>query len=128
MASLIFSERRAPGRRFAPRQVVLLSKRSLARLHGKAGREARFAGLFFQHRLILINDIWLGLAILGFASSAASHGRKHPRGHPGRERGGGTDEAQRPQALAQSSAHLISWFIWFSLAAFALTAMLSGNG
>src|SRR5205814_8033027 len=30
------------------------------------------AGLFFQHRLILINDIWLGLAILGFASSAAS--------------------------------------------------------
>jgi hypothetical protein len=46
--------------------VVLLSGRSLARLHGKAGREARFAGLFFQHRLILINDIWLGLAILGF--------------------------------------------------------------
>jgi hypothetical protein len=24
--------------------------------------------------------------------------------------------------------HLISWFIWFSLAAIALTAMLSGNG
>jgi hypothetical protein len=37
-------------------------------------------------------------------------------------------EARRPQALAQSSAHLISWFIWFSLAAIALTAMLSGNG
>src|SRR5262249_38371387 len=50
----------------APRQVVLLSGRSLAWLHGKAGREARFAALFFQHRLILINDIWLGLAILGF--------------------------------------------------------------
>ena len=25
-----------------------------------------FAALFFQHRLILINDIWLCLAILGF--------------------------------------------------------------
>ena len=37
-------------------------------------------------------------------------------------------EAQRPQAPAQSSEHLISWFIWFSLAASALTAMLSGNG
>jgi len=37
-------------------------------------------------------------------------------------------EAQRPQALAQSSAHLISWFIWFSLAVLALTAMVSGNG
>jgi hypothetical protein len=35
-------------------------------LHGKSGREARFAALFFQHRLILINDIWLGLAILAF--------------------------------------------------------------
>jgi hypothetical protein len=50
----------------APRQVVLLSRRSLARLDGKAGREARFAALFFQRRLILINDIWLGVAILGF--------------------------------------------------------------
>src|SRR5262249_40577658 len=49
-----------------PRQVVLLSGRSLARLHGKAAREARFAGLFFQHRLISINDIWLGLAILAY--------------------------------------------------------------
>ena len=37
-------------------------------------------------------------------------------------------EAQRPQAPAQSSEHLISWFIWVSLAAIALTAMLSGNG
>jgi hypothetical protein len=37
-------------------------------------------------------------------------------------------EAQRPQALARSSAHLISWFIWFSLAVLALTAMVSGNG
>jgi len=37
-------------------------------------------------------------------------------------------EAQRPRAPAQSSAHLITWFIWFSLAAIALTAMLSGNG
>ena len=37
-------------------------------------------------------------------------------------------EAQRPQAAAQSSVNLISWFIWFSLAAIALTAMLSGNG
>jgi hypothetical protein len=37
-------------------------------------------------------------------------------------------EAQRSQALAQSSAHLISWFIWFSLAVLALAAMLSGNG
>jgi hypothetical protein len=37
-------------------------------------------------------------------------------------------EAQRPQVLAQSSAHLISWFIWFSLAVLALTAMVSGNG
>jgi len=49
-----------------PPQVVLLSGRSLARLRGKAAREARFAGLFFQHRLILINDIWLGLAILSY--------------------------------------------------------------
>ena len=37
-------------------------------------------------------------------------------------------EAQRPQAAAQSSVNLISWFIWFSLAAIALTAMLSGDG
>ena len=37
-------------------------------------------------------------------------------------------EAQRRQAAAQSSVNLISWFIWFSLAAIALTAMLSGNG
>jgi hypothetical protein len=37
-------------------------------------------------------------------------------------------EAQRPQVPAQSSVHLISWFIWFSLAAIALSAMLSGNG
>jgi hypothetical protein len=37
-------------------------------------------------------------------------------------------EAHRPQALAQSSVRLISWFIWFSLAVIALTAMLSGNG
>jgi hypothetical protein len=37
-------------------------------------------------------------------------------------------EAQLPQAAAQSSVHLISWFIRFSLAAIALTAMLSGNG
>jgi len=47
MASLIFSELRAPGRRFARPQVVLLSGRSFARLHGKVGREAWFAGLFF---------------------------------------------------------------------------------
>ena len=37
-------------------------------------------------------------------------------------------EAHRPQAIAQSSAHLISWFIWFSLAVLALTAMVTGNG
>ena len=37
-------------------------------------------------------------------------------------------ESQRPQAGAQSSAHLISWFIWFSLAVLALIAMVSGNG
>jgi len=37
-------------------------------------------------------------------------------------------EARRAQDPAQSSARLISWFIWFSLAAIALTAMLSGNG
>ena len=67
MASLIFSERRAPGRRFArpPPSGPPIGTQPRA-LHGKAGREARFAALFFQHRLILINDIWLCLAILGF--------------------------------------------------------------
>src|SRR6516225_1172244 len=67
MASLIFSERRAPGRRFArpPPSGPPIGTQPRA-LHGEAGREARFAALFFQHRLILINDIWLCLAILGF--------------------------------------------------------------
>ena len=88
MASLISSERRAPGR---TRQVVLLSGRSLARLHGKAAREARFAGLFFQHRLILINDIWLGLAILGFCFLSCITVLMVESIHPGRERGGGTE-------------------------------------
>ena len=65
MASLIFSERRAPGRRFArpPPSGPPIGTQPRA-LHGKAGREARFAALFFHHRLISINDIWLGLAIL----------------------------------------------------------------
>src|SRR5262249_10762225 len=68
MASLIFSERRAPGRRFArpPPSGPPIGTQPRA-LHGKAGREARFAALFFQHRLISINDIWLGLAILSYS-------------------------------------------------------------